>query len=335
MPQNVRWRKHTSVAFSANNKQQEELSRGSVLREIYLNLKSAPTLTGANNTAANTAKGDDWGVVKKIEIIANGSEVVRSLSGEALRMLNLFYYGVTPKAAVNLGDGATANPSLSSTLVLPFWLPNSRRPIDTALDTKQLSELTIEITWGTYTDINSAATAWTTNPSMDVYVLESFGTLENYSMTRINTIEKEIVASSSEFQVRLPVNGMYRQFLINTTDAGVDDAAVINNLKLESGSTVFMDLSEEVLQMAPAIRNGIARPFNGQTYDDMFISANSDFEGWYFLDLATDGLMSEIIDTLGFSEFQMTLDVTVGGGTTKLYMWPLQVFPIRGKQAAA
>lgn len=335
MPQQVRTRKHTSIAFSSNNKVAEELSRGSVLREIYLNLKSSPTLTGANNTAANTAKGDDWGVVKKIELIANGSEVIRSLSGEALRMFNLFYYGITPKAATSLGDGATANPSLSSTLILPLWLPNSRRPIDTALETRDLSELTIEITWGTFTDINSAATAWTTEPSIDAYVLESFGALENHSMTRITTIEKTISASASEYQLRLPVNPMYRQFLINTTDAGVDDADVINNLKLRSGGTVFLDMSEEVLQMSTALRNGIARPFNGQTYDDMFISANSNFEGWYFLDLAFDGLMSEIIDTLGFSEFEMILDVTLGGGTTKLYVWPLQVFPIRAQQSAA
>lgn len=329
MPQQVRQRKQTTVEFSANNKKNEKLSRGMVYRELYLLLSGAATVLAANNTQANTAKGDEWGVVKRIDIVANGTDVIKSISGDALWELNYYQIGV-PRVSSLLGDGATANPTFSSLLVLPFWSPKSIRPIDTALDSRELSDLTIEVTWGTYTDINSAATGFTTEPKLEVYSLESFGVVGPFSQSRTFEIQKVVTSSQTQFQIDLPIGGMYRAFLINTTDAGVDDGDIINNIKLVSGTTYFFDLKEEVLQDIFPLRNALARNFNGQGYSDHRISTSNSRDGWYYIDLVTDGMQSEALDTLGLSEIKLELDVTVGAGTTKIFVWPMQIIPIRG-----
>ena len=90
MGQQVRRRKQGNVQFQANNKESISLSRGMIYREIYLKLRGAPTLTGANNTQAKTLVGDEWGVVKRIDLIANNTDVLRSMTGNQLWWINYF-----------------------------------------------------------------------------------------------------------------------------------------------------------------------------------------------------------------------------------------------------
>lgn len=329
MTQQVRTRKQETIAYSSNNKVSENLSRGMVYRELYLKLSGQLTATVGNNVYANVLRGDEWAVVKRIDVIANGTDVIKSFSGPNLRMLNYLWYGVPPKRSVALGDG-TANPAFASTLVIPFWMPRSVRPIDTALDSRELSSLTVEITWGTHTDINASATGFTTSPTVELASLESFNVTGPFSQWRMFEIEKEVTSTTNRFRIELPVGGVYRNFLISATDAGADDNAVVNNVKLVSGSTVFDNLPADILQDVQHLRQGITRGFSGTAYDDVFMGDNNDMEGYYLLDRVTDGFLTEGLDTLGFSELFLEFDVTVGGGTTNLTVIPSEIIPIRG-----
>ncbi len=333
MAQQVRRRFLETVGYSSNNKQAERLSRGMVYRELHLRLQGAPTLSGANNTQANTDPGDEWGVVKRIDIIANNTDVIKSISGKALWWMNHFMYGNSPRITPAIGDGSTANPSFDSVLILPFWMPNSIRPMDTALDSRNLSDLKIEVTWGAFTDVNSAATAWTTEPTLEVGSLESFNVTGPFSQWRVFEIEKEITATNPRFQIQLPVGPIYRGFMLHFTDAGVDDSAILNNFKLVSGTTVFADIKETFLKQVFDIRNGMQRGLDdgaSAAYTEDRRSTEANREAWYFYDHVTDGFNSEGIDSLGFSELELELDVTIGAGTTKCFVWPWQIIPVRG-----
>lgn len=332
MPQQVRHRKQRTVAYVSNNKQPELLSRGMVLRELYLRLKGQPTLTGANNTVANTAKGDEWGVIRRLDIILNNTDVIRSFSGDALWWLNYLIYGARPKLEVTLGDGATANPSFDSTLVLPFWSFDTKNSMDTALDTRGLADAKIEVTWGDYTHINSAATGFTTNPTLEIKSLESFDIEGKLSQQRVYTIERDISASNPKLQIQLPVGPVYRGFVINTFDNSGDNAAILNNVKWQSGSTVFADYDAKVLNEITQIRKGLDRNFSGTAYTKDRISTKSTRNAWYFLEQVTDGFITESIDTLGYSEHELELDVTVGGAGSKVQVIPIQLYPIRGEK---
>lgn len=336
MAQQVRKRKQVTVAYESNGKVSEKLSRGMVYRELYLHLQGAPTLTAGNNTEAGINQGDEWAIVKKIEIIANHTSVIFSMNGNALWWLNYFLYGNAPRITPALGDETTANVPFSSVLVLPFMLPNSVRPMDYALDSRQLASLDIEITWGTHTDCHDNATGFTTSPTIQVYSLESFGAdpkSDIYRTWRTYQIKKEITSSNSEFAVDFAVGNQYRAFLMNFTDGGVDDSAVLNNLKIVSGTTVFADVTDDILHQVELMRKITPYIFGANTGDAYLplrrgVTANS-LDGWYLYDHVTDGYNTEAIDTFGFSEFKMILDVTVGSGTTYANIYPIEIIPIR------
>lgn len=328
MPQQIRRRKQTTVEYSSNNKIDKSLSRGMIYRELHLRLTCQPTLTAGNNVYANILGGDEWAVVKRIQIIANGTDVIKSISGRTLKWLNFMWHAHTPRNSVALGAGG-ANPSCASSLILPFWMPRSIRPMDTALDSRQLSDLKIEITWGTYTDIAASASAWTTEPSMEVYSLECFGVNGPFATWRLFEIEKEITATNSQFQVQLPVGPVYRGFYMRTTDAAADANDILNNFKWKSGTTIFADQSAAVLFEDSMMSMSLHQDFSGTAYTDQMIGDANDLTGQYFYDHVTDGYLSEAIDTAGFSEHELELDVTVGAGTTKIVVVPSQIIPVR------
>ena len=307
-----------------------------VYREIYLRLQGQLTLTPTNNTLANTKRGDEWAVIRKIELIANGTDVLRSFDANFLWWMNYFFYSAAPKITPAIGDASTSNASFDVVLILPLWMPKAVRPIDTALDARELSSLELSITWGDHTNINGSATGFTTEPTVEVYSLESFNISGPFSQWRIFTIEKEITANNSRFQVQLPVGKMYRGFILNTIDTLIDQGDILNNFKLISGTTIFSDIhaQDDVLQQVGMLRNSLQRNIDGNNasavYDSLRRSAESDVAGWYFYDHVTDGRLTEAIDTLGFSEFTIEADVTVGSGITKLIVYPLEIVPIRG-----
>jgi hypothetical protein len=351
MGQDVRRRFQKTIEYQTNGQVTKDLGRGMVYRNIVLRLQAQPTLTAANNLTDGVQRGDTWGVVKLIEIMANNNQVIRSLSGNQLWWLNYFMFGTVPPVNPLLGnyDGAagTANPASDVCLVLPFWMFRSVRPLDTALDSRKLSDLKIRVTWGTFTDIHDDASAWTANPTLEVHSLESANVKGPFSLQTVYSMSKTITADESKFQVFLPTGDVYRAFLINTTDAGVDEGDIMKNLKIKSGTTVFYDAPGKVIQQAdgwmyPGIAHPIgnlqntagAGPLEGTTlgiYNKLQRSDSSNQAGWYFVDLVTDGYLSDAIDTLGFSEFYLELDVKVGAGTTKIDILPIQITPVRGK----
>lgn len=335
MAQQIRRRPQKTLAYESNGKDTEDLSRGMIYRELHLRLEGQLTVAALNNTAAKTKRGDEWAVVKRIDIIANNTDVVKSISGTALWWFNFFMYGVRPKVTAAIADGATADPAFDSTLILPFWMPRSTRPIDTALDARELSDLKAEVTWGTHTDINGDATGFTVEPTLEIHSLESFNVTGPFSQWRVYEIQKDISATNPNFQIQLPVGPLYRGFMLNFTDAGVDDVAILNNFKWKSGTTVFADIPGEVLRESNNIRMGLAREFAPSAYVADRRGSDNLRGAWYFYDHVTDGFLTEGIDSLGFSELELELDVTVGAGATKCFVYPLAIIPVRGVKNAA
>ncbi len=329
----IRTRRQKTIQFEANAKVTEDLSRGMVYRYLMLRLQGAATSTAGNNAQANLGQGDEWALLKRIDIIANNTDVIKSIDGNALWWLNYFLFGTPPQITSNLGDGATANPAWDSVLILPFAMPRSVRPVEYALDARQLSSLTIDVTWGQYTDVNSAASAWTTEPTLEVSSVEQALIKGPFNQWRSTRIEQVIAATNSAFQIKLPVGPMYRSFLMNFTDAGIDDFAILNNMKLKAGSTVYADLGDEVIrQSANIVRNLSRLHTNGAAVDYLALrrgTTDNNVLGWYYYDHVVDGYNSDAIDTLGFSEFELELDVTIGGGATKAIIYPQSIIPIR------
>lgn len=361
MAQQVRRRRQKIIQYEENSIVPENLGRGMVYRELYLKLHGSFTPTAAvDHTPDHIMCGDEWGVVKRIQLIANNTDVIKSFSGNELWWLNYFMYGVPPHITPELGDAsAAAAIPFTSCLILPLWMPRSLRPMDTALDARELSDLKLEITWGDLQDIleidAGAANAWTVEPTIEIHSLESYNVSGPFSQWRVYKIQKTITGVEPQFQVILPVGPMYRGFLINTTQydallpgpGQVDAPGVMSNFKILSGSTVFADVPTAILdQIDSWQRSSIINPFDSNAalpavpavaattdYDHMKSGIVSNNRGaWYFYDHVTDGFLTEAIDTLGFSEFSLELNVTNAGFTApvQINILPLQIIPVRG-----
>ena len=325
MSQQVRRRFQKTVKYQSNNKETENLSRGMVYRELGIRLRGQLSITAANNTAANTLKGNEFALIKRLDVIANNTDVIRSIKGVDLWWLNFFMLSSTPQFSSEVGDGATLNPSFDSYVKLPVWMPRSLRPIDTALDARQLSDLKVEVTWADHTAVNASATGFETNPTVEVSSLESFNVKGPFSQWRVYPIEKAITQSNDQFQIEIPVNYMYRGFMLNFTEAGADSGAILNNFKWKSGTTVFADMTAAELHEEYLTRNNINRQAN-------ILSGNANsLDGYFMYDHVTDGYLSEAIDSLGFSELTLELDVTAGAAS-KVTVYPMQIIPVRGGQ---
>jgi hypothetical protein len=294
-----------------------------VYREIYLRLQGQLTCTAANNVAANMFPGDEWAVVQNIVIRQNGSDEIKRINGAALRWLMFYLYGLFPiKQIATLGDGATANPAFDLTLVIPLWMPRSLKPMDCALDSRILADLSIDIQWGTFTSINSAATGFTVAPTINVFSLESFNINGPFSRWNIFPITDTPAAANVQENIRLPVGPMYRAFLIQ------DPSLIVTNLKLLSGTTVFTDVTKAVLRTVLALdRRGV--DFNSIIANTNFLAGapGDDSNHFLYYDHVTDGYNTEAIDTYGLSEFFLQFNVS-GAGT--INVWPQQIYPLRG-----
>ncbi len=330
MSQQVRVRPQSQVIqYVSNGLQTVDIGRGMIYRELYLRLQGQITATAANNIAANTQRGDEWGIVKQIVLKANGNDEIKRISGEDLRWMQYFNYGAFPvKDLAQIGDGATANPSFDSTLILPLWMPRSIKPMDMALDSRLLSDLQVQIQWGAdWTSINSAATAWTTPPNISIMSLESFNISGPFS--RWNVFPVTIVASAAnpKQQQKLPTGPMYRNFMFK------DESHIITNMKLLSGTTVYADIPQQVLNSVfMQSRRGL--DINSVYASNTQWLANSAEKpaDWEMYDHVTDGYNTEAIDTLGLSEFIVELAVS-GAGTVTLY--PGQIIPVRAATPGA
>jgi hypothetical protein len=329
---NVVNRRQRTAAYQAGAKTVIELQRGYLYRELHLRLTGQLTCTAANNTAANTLAGSEWAVVSRLELIANGNDTIVSLSGAAIRRHNFFYYGVQPRNSTNIGDGTTLNPAFDSTCIIPFTTPRLSKPMDTAIDSANLSIFTMEVTWATHTAINASATGFTVPPNLAVESIESWGhsPQSRFSLRRQNELIITSTATNPRLQYSLPVNDLYYGFAIRTVRGGAEVSNILNNVQLKSGTNIMLDKTAVVLRESSNLRLGQNRTFSGSAYDNLFIGAGNNDDAWYWYQHNPDGFLTEAIDTAGFSEFIIEFDVTYTSGTEQIFLYPFQIVPARG-----
>lgn len=334
MAQFVEYREDGTVPYRANNPETLDLSRGTLCREMLLRLTMQPTATAGQNAAANVQWGGPWGVIRRLEIVLNGSDSILNLTGADLSRLAWHQLGIAPDVPDTLGDGATANPALDVSLIVPFWMPRAAKPMDTVLDTRRLASYSIRVTWGTFTDVISAATAWTAEPVLTVQQLRSSGEIAadaRFTEWRRFAIVQDATVTNPQLRVQLPTGFVYRGFAVNLYDTSLPgDSATPANLKrirVKSGSTTFADLSAQALQAWYRQRYGI--PFDAAAIPDAYTDGDNNIGSWWFLDNVTDGRLKEATDTARYSEYILEADIT-GAANQQLRILPMALVPPRG-----
>lgn len=263
--------RHAAVDFAADAPKSVNIPAGGMVNELILDLSAQPTLTAANNTAAKAERGDLWGVISKLRFAGEGALPIVDLPGEVLPMISYFFdYGIPLEPQPTFGDAATANPSLRQTLIIPQWSTRSGKPFDSALDnTAEPNGYTLTIDWGNYDDINGDATAFTTNPALNVYTLESKANDHPFLRKR-RYFAQQTFAATGRQRLQLEPGSQYRRFLINTRDnADADATTRFNTTDLYIGGQLRQTVSESVLRQKMRLRAGLDWQANSTNIVDL------------------------------------------------------------------
>jgi hypothetical protein len=305
-----------TVNFQANGTTTVRLDRSLFLRAINMRLALAPTVTLGNNTAANTAVGDEWSVVKQIRLKV-GNTLLRTITGAELRWINAIQYGLTPRVTATLGDGATANPFAWSDLLLPIFPPDMKDPFVFSLNAPSFDgELTLEVQWGDFDTLNSSATAWTTEPTLQIEGEMNTGPNIPYISSQLMQIESIPVADlASGF--RLPTDSALRGIQLRfKTAAGTADSPLVTTaatiataLKVKTSNLSIIDV-----EVSKLLAETLQRPV--QTFAPRSSSEDSSAHIWLdFLHdkpgIASEALPTSITNSAGISRSLDQLFLTV------------------------
>lgn len=337
MPSQISVRPQNSPIYGANQTQSIKVDRGDVLRRVSLELAQQMTCTAANNTVANTLPGDDWGAVQWVTLRANGSDVLWRVQGQHMGMVNFFLSGgKNQQMALNLGQGSggSANASADTVRYIDFEPLINAKPSDTWLLTQPLTALDLDIQWAASAaaGVNSAATGYTTAPTMNVngyFSSLGFKSVSNgqggttqqpyYPPVgqRVVTYTQVIAGANPTFRFNLDAGRFsYRSLIINATTTAsppVDTAALFSNVRVKSGSQTYYDVTEAALNSETYQRSkrNMVKTSAGVPYlDTPEISASRTLAGWYHIDLCSDGRLNEAIATNNTDQFFMEFNVT-------------------------
>lgn len=320
MPQQVRQRTQGDVDYRANQKRDFKLDRGMLYRDIQLSLELGVTGAGTTISGTNIHAGDELAILRSLELMVNGQETIRNFTMEELAWLNLFQYGSAPVCSKLTNTNRLAR----RTLIIPSWMPQSRVPVETCLPSGDLQDLRLRVSWGDVTSITSAASAaLTADPVLKVSSLEAFNLAGDFALHRVDRLVEANVPETSDYKIDLTPGAIFRGILLNTKDASGDDIAdAIDNIKVVSGTTSFVDMDAKTMREAYCQR---ARISNEAL--DLFTSDGSDYRGWHWIEFVHDGNLNEGIDTVNLSQFSVVLKTNQA--VSALVVMPVRIVPVR------
>ena len=319
-----------TLNWSANQAVFDELERGNLLRGLLFRLQGQLTVAtpASNNQPGDILAGDALALINRLRIRLNSSEVIRDLSPRGIIVQSHFLSGVYPRDRLGqLGDSTTANPAFDICFVVPFQLPRRRyaMPLATVLDTRagRISKAEVEVQWAaSAAACNPNATGFQVNPSLEVYAIQSYNADPSKSYGFIRQYEQisQLSATNPRFLVDLATAHTYLGMVLNATDAAVDDIAVINNIRLQTGGVIFEDWDPRVLE------DGFGRQLMGRdgVQDEFFVSTQYDPRAYYPIERPYDGVLSELLPASRLAQLNLELDTTIGGGATLINTFVFQ-----------
>jgi hypothetical protein len=328
------------ITYNANGVFPVNINQAGNLCELVLNLNGSLTIgtPGTNNIRANIGRGDEWAVIQRLDLIANGQEVIQSYTGPQLVETARRDYAVHPRRNIKLGDTYSGTVAFESVLPLPIWTPGAKRPIDTALQTGKFQTLRAQVQWADASAIASASGSFGTNPQLNLTGLYNTDEFVPPYLKKVFRTTLSPTGSQTNARVDLPVGPAYHRLLVNITSSGSDDSTKLNNVRLVSGSTVFWDSDDFSMREVARFRSetpnsheditaltttAVAGTVDGALQDEtasyaeaatenniieitekiqqisrVHRSSKSDLNAWYDLNLAPDGSLEQAIQTV-------------------------------------
>lgn len=300
------------VDFTAVNQVKSlDLPRKDFYRSLILKLTVVDTITtlGSPVLYANTPSQ----FIKRIEVIADGKDTIKSINMRALVFKNFFNFCTYPRRVVPTLSAAALTWTL--TVILPFSLLRAIREIDTILDSGKLSTFELRVTGGDSADFYSTlptARAFT-SASLEVLVSEAikFDTKPiTPSVYKELSIEKQMGATTAEFQILLPVGNIYRGFMIEAESNKVLVNTLIQDIQIRSGTTVFFKGPWNTVRDTNALLNNME---------------SVAFDGMAYIEFCPEGRMVDALDASKLSMLEAIFQTTYLTSTDFVRIYPDEI----------
>jgi len=301
-------RKIAELTLSENKLETINLPRNYAIRGIVLKLKGSITI-GSGTTSGTPKDANPLQFLGTLEVRREGKDTLFRLPADVLFRLNQIWYGTAPDISGLASGDAQSDTPVKATVIIPFEVPRGISPIDTFIKASGLSSLDLLINVQTASacvqggdrPVSVGSTAF----SLVVETLEELG-LDNWffgDMKQYLVSSIEVSSSSDAFQIKpIPVGNEYYAFVLRSTVNNLPSNAVIQRIKLKSGSETFFDVDAETL------RYDNKRQFGIESIPD----------GYYVLWLSPDGMLNSCLDVrkgTGRETLEFELKVSKQTGT--------------------
>jgi len=253
-----------------------------------------------DNGAGTTTPEDFWrNLIKRIEIVLNGQDVLCNIPFEFLLHMNTLEFKVAPLTSVDVSASSTV--AAYGHFYLPFELLNAVVPRDTLLDARKLSTCVLNVYFGAAGDLTNIDTI---NSCTVKLVTKEFANIgaefkkarHEYAYDTINLD----VAGAIRYQLPTRGNNQYRRIFVLALDGSTPailSNSEITNLKVAARSFTYYDKSES------------------QNRADQYKMFNrAALAGIYVIDFTDSGKMAGRIDATEMPELTLELTSSVTDG---------------------
>jgi len=248
-----------------------------------------------SGSAVSKSAYNPFDIITRIEIIANGSQTIKSYSGKMLFLQNILEHGTVPAKTATPASTSQSNAAFGGALTVYF--DKDKDYIESLLPTHVLSSLQLKITWATAATIDSGS-----GFNIDylyIYPLLTEEINRGQSTANIGVLkETEFVknlTASGWTELDLPVGNVYETITLLTRDN-------------TAASNVIISEYEVVKDGLEIIRKARFDQSRAEDLIDYALEAANLPTGFTVVDFDLGG--SAPIDTRGWSSLKLRLNVS-------------------------
>lgn len=227
----MRQRQLDRIVYSASSISTIDLPREHWAKKILLQLVGDAT-TGSGTPSRSTYNPFD--IITRIEVIANGSQTIKSISGKMLYLQNILEHGTIPNRTQTPSAASQSNQAFGGGLMLYF--DKDKDYLESLLPTHVLSSLQLKITWGTALSIDSQSSNGLTINSLYVYPLLTEELNRGQSTAGIGVCKEtefvKVLTAAGWTEVDLPVGNVYNSLSVLTRDNTAASNTIISEYEV-------------------------------------------------------------------------------------------------------
>lgn len=241
--------------FTDNGRLTFDLPRDYDYESIVVRFYGTTTLTVAGAAVRSEAPLQ---IAKYIGLRANGTDLLDGVSGIIAHRLGALRRGQLAPLTAQAAATATAQ-AFAGTVILDRAVIDGIRAKDGNFPSRGLSTFQLQFDAGAANDcFTGTPTGTITAGTVEVYVVQTAeqpGTDGKFSLPRVVTKRTQstyaYAAANSNAQIRLNTGNLTRGLLLRSygyVTAGEPSNAMLNNIKIQKGNQVLLDLSSAVLR---------------------------------------------------------------------------------------